>query len=428
MSCIPYSLRLGKAYQQSVADISVFNHLDSDEKKREIVQRVSAAVRYAYANNDFYRKLYIENDFHPEEIHSFEDLSRIPLVEKRNLRKVGCEDRSTPQPGRMKINTGGTSGEPLDFYIDKDAFAREWGHMHRIWSRLNYKPTDLKLTFRGKNLGNLPLRYNAVHNEYLVNAYCPSREVLAALEKVGERIRFFHGYPSAIYEFVKYCHRDRPELLELFRENLKGIFFGSEHLAPVYRDEIERKLNVPTISWYGHSEMAILAHEIEPYIYRPFYSYGFCEAVKDNEGHFKLVGTSYYNLASPFIRYDTGDLIDPIFKDGLLQQFRVTSGRIGDFIIDLGGHRISLTALIFGRHHDIFKDAKFIQISQDTPGRATLLITLEDDKATGMDSPAEKFDLSNIDIEFDYRILKEPFRTSNGKVPLRVGRSDFRLD
>ena len=48
----------------------------------------------------------------------------------------------------------------------------------------------------------------------------------------------------------------------------------------------------------------------------------------------RLIGTSYYNRVSPFIRYDTGDLVEDETKDGLMQSFRVAKGRSREFIRD----------------------------------------------------------------------------------------------
>jgi phenylacetate-CoA ligase len=296
--------------------------------------------------------------------------------------------------------------------------------MHRIWGQVGYRPTDTKLTFRGKNLGDRPLRYNSVHNEWLVNAYGRWSEVARALRALLDwgDIAYLHGYPSLIYEFARQCSSDAPDLVDELRVTLRGILFGSEFPAPVYRDTVEQVFDAPTVSWYGHSEMAILAPERgKKYHYRPFQTYGYCEAVADGDGAFRLVGTSYHNVASPFIRYDTGDLVTPAEqRDGLLTEFKIAAGRTGDFITDRNGRRISLTALIFGRHHPIFGVAQFVQVHQQRPGEATLLATLPG--RTDQETPelAEAFDTTNVAITFRFVTRSQPVRTAAGKVPLLV--------
>jgi phenylacetate-CoA ligase len=201
---------------------------------------------------------------------------------------------------------------------------------------------------------------------------------------------------------------------------LKGILLGSEYPAPPYRSVIEKAFPVPTISWYGHSEMTVLAGENgTPLVYEPFHSYGFCEAVPSPDGQMHLVGTCYDNFASPFIRYDTGDSIAPEqVENGLLASFRIQNGRLGEFVLDQTGHPVSLTALIFGRHHKAFESAEFIQISQDRPGHAILHVTT---RTLGTaDQMMKRFDLGNINMTFDIECREQPVRTERGKIPLLI--------
>src|SRR5690606_33596347 len=142
---------------------------------------------------------------------------------------------------------------------------------------------------------------------------------------------------------------------------------GSELPSPLLRETVEKLLGCSSVSWYGHTERAILAYEKEgSATYYPFFTYGFAEAL--DEG--RLVCTSYYNRASPLIRYDTGDRVDPVVNDGLLDKFKISNGREGDFIIDKLGNKIFLTGLIFGRHHELFESARHIQIYQPATGIA----------------------------------------------------------
>ena len=415
---VPYGLRLGPVYTATRREIARFATLDAAARKEEAFRRFRRAVRRAWALNEFYRSFSEVHGFKPEQLNGFEDIERAPVITKADLRAVALDDRSAYAPGRILTNTGGTSGEPLHFYLDRHAFAREWAHLHAIWDGVGYDSTELKLTFRGRNLGVCPLKYNAVYNEYLVNAYSPPEAQAEAVMQVADEISIIHGYPSAIYEFVRHCAAENRAVLDRLRQGLKGILFASEYPAPIYRDPVEAELDAPSVSWYGHSEMAVLAYEVERYVYAPFPTYGHCEAVLDDADRYHLVGTSYDNPASPFIRYDTEDLIAPQFEHGLLARFRLESGRVGEYIEDAGGNRVSLTALIFGRHHPIFGRAAFIQVRQRQPGVATIVVTLPTSDRVTLDDLRAGFDGANTDIEFDFEVRNAPERSPNGKVPL----------
>lgn len=422
ITLIPFSWRLGPKYSKSKMEIYRYQGMNSSDQRRYVFERICNTVNYAYQHNSFYREFYQQRGFTPDQLGEFDDIKKIPVVTKALLRQFPLEERSMPQVGRVLVNTGGTSGEPLHFYLERNSFAREWGHMHYIWSKLGYSQRCRKLTFRGKNLGELPLKYNPVNNEYLVNAYRGLSEVVEALSLVLNRskISFLHGYPSLIYDFARYCQKEAPFVVEQLNSSLRGIFLASEYPAPVYRDLIESVFMVPTISWYGHSEAAVLAYEARAkYRYEPLMTYGYAEAVKDEEGRYHLVGTSYHNKVSPFIRYDTGDIIVPEWDDQMLGSFTISEGRVGEFIIDKSGRRISLTALIFGRHHKVFELARFIQIRQAQPGKATIIITLpqgtDSERVTLMD---DWFDLYDVSIDFNLETRVEPYTTASGKVPL----------
>lgn len=417
---IPYRIRLGRAYADAWNRMAEFEALSAKHRRLWIADRIGSALEDVASRNSFYRDFWKSRGFDTGSFSEIGDIKRIPIIAKSDLRKVSLDDRSVREPGRILTNTGGSSGKPLDFYLDRHAFAREWAHMHAIWDRIGYVPTDTKLTFRGRNLGAEPVRYNAVYNEYLVNAYVPPDMQADAVKEIAQRVTVIHGYPSSIYEFVRYCAENRPDVLDSLRIELKGVLLASEYPAPVYRDLIEGELNTRSVSWYGHSEMAVLAYETDRSIYVPYQTYGYCEAIPDAEGHHHLVGTSYWNRVSPFIRYDTEDLIEPEFDRGMLVRFKIESGRMGEFITDANGARISLTALIFGRHHKLFGRAQFIQVRQSRPGHATLIITMAGDSPISEEQVRSGFEASNVAIEFDFELCGEPVRTPAGKVPLLV--------
>src|SRR5690606_29477513 len=145
-----------------------------------------------------------------------------------------------------------------------------------------------------------------------------------------------------------YCQNEDPELQALLTKQLKGVFFGSEYPHFHYRETIESVFEVETVSWYGHTERAVLAYEnTEKFVYEPFPTYGFAEALKMDEETYQLVATSYYNFASPLIRYNTNDVIsEPLVEGGILKRFKITKGREGEYVLDHNSKKINLTGLI----------------------------------------------------------------------------------
>lgn len=177
-------------------------------------------------------------------------------------------------------------------------------------------------------------------------------------------------------------------------------------------------MSIDTISWYGHTERCVLAYEKNrKFVYEPFQTYGYAEVVKI-DGKSELVATSYYNQASPLIRYSTNDeIMETVTEDGILQSFQMKGGRSGESVIDRDGKKINLTGLIFGRHHELFNEAKYIQVKQIAPGVIEIHYVSEN-------LPAEKaatlFDSENVNMNISFVQESEPVRTVSGKVGLLI--------
>lgn len=405
-----------------------FESLSLKERKKWIFERVFSIACYAQKHNNFYRSFYKKNNFNANLMNEYRDLLEIPIVSKSIL-KQNINDWLQPGMKDSIGNTGGTSGQPLNFCVSKVQIAREYYFMNKVWNRIGCQRKHNRVVFRGVNIGEHPCKYIQTADAYFINLYLPFSKTSNALKELftSHRMKYLHGYPSAIYQFAKFCLHEDNELLDIVNENLIGILYGSEYPAPQYRDVIEIAFPVSSISWYGHSEMVVLAAENGiQFQYEPFHAYGYCEALDmgDNETH--LVGTCYDNYSSPFIRYDIEDSIKSVSEDkDLLTAFQIDKGRLGEFIQDKNNNPVSLTAMIFGRHHKAFHKFEFVQVSQSKPGSATLHITTK--SIFENKNISSLFNLDNIDIEFDFILHQQPIRTRMGKVPLIVTEEMLKL-
>lgn len=422
ISKIPYDFRPGLAriYRERKKDIQCLKSKTTDDQKKYIFENVRKISLYAFSSIPFYQKLYAEAGVNPNNLRTFADLKEIPVITKADLQKVDLEYRSAELPDRSIVNTGGSSGNPLELYIEPRSIPHEWAHMHHIWAKLGFKQSDLKIVFGGRaDVHNL-VEYDSARHQLSLDIYSGWSAIADRLLAIYDRYKpkYLHGYPSSIFDFVIWLDINQHPLLPVLRKHIKGIFLGSEYPSPDVRQQVESLLDCKSVSWYGHTERSVLAYEKSEYgNYYPFLSYGFAEAIEDNDGS-RLICTSYYNHASPLIRYDTGDLIEPSINDGILESFRIQNGRNGEFIIDNKGNKIFLTGLIFGRHHQLFDHARHIQIHQSQPGRAVVLVVPR--STITPQAASELFDSSNVSLDFDFKILEEPKRTPAGKVPLLV--------
>lgn len=385
--------------------------------------KLTCVVRRGFQSVPYYRERFSKHGYQDDVPLTADRFARLPISTKDDLRQTPLADRTCPESGMLSINTGGTSGSPLSFSVDRSAFAREWAHMHFVWQRAGYRPQDTKLTLRGRRWdGPTAVRFNAVHNEWIVNASAPMQSVIDWIASMPQgEISWVHGYPSLVAELGTALEQADSGLTRKFRVGLQGVLLGSEYPAAIYRDVIERVMSSNVVSWYGHSEMAVLAWESARGIYQPLPSYGFTEIVFDHpdDDAGRLVVTSYDNHVHPFIRYDTGDRVSRVDGPDGCPSFRVSEGRVGEFIEDANGQRHSLTAIIFGRHHRAFDEIRHVQVEDLGAGNARLLIVPVD---SGADSASLRrgFDLDDLPIDWRIELINQPVRTESGKTPLKV--------
>lgn len=426
ISQVPYSFRpiLASSYRQSRLEINTYTSYDSIEQEKEFIfEKVKRIVYFANKYVPFYAKYYSQHHFDPDTLKSFDDLVRIPIVSKEILNKVELEERSYYKKGRYLSFTGGSTGEPFKFYSDSDQLGNEWAHFHKIWGIYGYKQSDLLLSF-SLEPEQKPVFYDSMRNALVLNIHYPFRVIAENLLKKKtdlRQIKYFRGYPSSIAEFLIFCQQEEPLLLQEIKTNLKACFLASEYPHPQFREPIERITESPTLSWYGHSERTILAYErTSPYLYEPLQSYGFCEAVSHTGDFTTLVGTSYYNNASPLIRYslDEGVQIRESVK-GMLKSFEIKEGRFGDVILDNNHTPISITHLNLSCRQATWKIARCIQVEQRKPGQLIIWVTPRN-KDISIKEIRESFDFEKINFDCEFRKINEPFRTSRGKVMLRV--------
>lgn len=423
LSLLPDCVRVGPGYRKAVRELRRAEATDPATLEQMVFGRLCALVRHACREVPFYRRFYAERGFSPDQLKAPSDWQKVPVVTKQDFQAVAIEERCAPGiPGTLS-NTGGTSGAPLTFRLGQTAISIEWAHMHALWKARGYSSSDLKLRIGGAYFpGGVPLSFHPRHNEFVVNANCPLPQVVEAVLALPlrHRIRWIHGYPSLVAEFAHALVGHGGAAAEVFRSRLHGVLLGSEFPAPVYREPITRILSSNIVSWYGHSETAVLAGETAEGIYQSLPTYGLAESVPRAEGGAeRLVCSSLHNFAHPFIRYDTGDLIQPISSIGASLAFRVAEGRVGDFVIDRNGRRLALTSIIFGRHHPGFDDLVHLQVRQDSPGRITLLI-VPHTAQVDLSALRRGFDFSGLDLEWGVEVLASPVRTQAGKISLKV--------
>lgn len=304
-----------------------------NEKRKQIVE-------FHLKNNSFYQKLTknIETD-------SWQNL---PVLTKKHL-QIPLQDRLSngfPMDKVFVNKTSGSSGDPFIFAKDKYCHALTWAsNIYRFgWFGIDFNESlqarfyGIPLDFFGQKKERLK---DFFANRYRFPVFDLSDKVLDDFLQVFRRKKFdyINGYTSSIVLFAKYLHSKKIILKDIC-PTLKVCIVTSEMLFEDDKKLMETQFGVPIVNEYGASELDLIAFENSFGEWQVNSETLFVEILDDDnqpvengvEG--KIVITSLYNKAHPFIRYEIGDRgilhPDSTLKKPILQQL---TGRTNDFAL-----------------------------------------------------------------------------------------------
>ena len=321
---------------------------------------------------------------------NYKGILDFPIIDKTIIRNNFESFLNPSNTNLIKTNTGGSSGTPFEFYLEKGiSRPKEKAHFDWYWSQFGYKPDSRVLMIRGEALADNKLyEFQAIENKLAISCYLINSTNINEVIKVVDNFKpeYIHAYPSALKNFINSIDNSGCKEINL---NIKAIFLGSEGLYTRDRNHIESYFNCKVAHWYGHSERLIHAGSC-PYSneFHIFAFYGYTELIDENmevitqpNKKGRIVATGYDNDVMPLVRYDTGDEAEyseiKECRCGFQgRSFKKIYGRKQDYIYLNDKTKVSLTAFIFGQHLDEFEVIREIQIEQEKYGNIIVRVVL----------------------------------------------------
>ncbi len=285
-------------------------------------ERVRIVVAHAYAHVPYYRRRFDECRLKPGDIRGREDLPKVPLLTRDDIRRHFDDLRSRAVPARaMRTgHTSGTTGTPLTVGYDRETVWMTYAAFdrHYRWAGCRMgRGGDRIAVVRGNVI--VPLaqqappfwRHNRRHNQLILSSFHLSKANLPhyfdALAEFAPAV--LDGYPSTLYMLAKYL-QGRGETFPV-----KAVVSSSETLYEFQRELIEERFACRVFDYYALAERVVFSGECDRHHgHHLAMELGLAEIV-DAGGRpagrgtvGKLVGTTLHNLAMPLIRYVTNDM------------------------------------------------------------------------------------------------------------------------
>ena len=363
-SFVHHQLRFNPYFKAQLRDVLAQKEWSeaqlADCQNELFLTMVQRAIRYS----SFYRKRYAEYGVDLESIRSVDDIGRLPVITKEDVRTHRDSIYIGPRWIKATGHTSGTSGTPLVVYRDYRSTVKEgaylWAQRALFGFHLGMKVVSLRGTLDRKTMRHFDRYDNCLH--------LSSFNLRAEHAKwYYEQIRQFKpqaivAYPSSV-EILANFFRERNLELEV-----PYIFTSSEQVYEHQRTKVEQVFNTTIVDWYGNAERSI-ALEQRPdghYYELPLYS------VNEYEPQ-RVLTTGLASFAFPLIRYQVDDVIVPGTAD---HPFRIEAlmGRQDDVLLLPDGTRV-------GRIGSAFLDIEGLdlaQIHQHQPDRFSIRLVVND--------------------------------------------------
>lgn len=290
---------------QQKNDVDFESYVNS--KKKDV-------VNYHLKHNSFYKSF--ASEANPLLWNS------IPVMTKRDLQQPLAQRLSEGfLTKNVYVNkTSGSSGNPFIFAKDKFCHAMTWAI---IQDRFGWYNLDFNRSKQARFYG-IPLDTKGYYKErfkdvlskrYRFSVFDLSDTAFEKHLKTFQSAKFdyINGYTSAIVQFAKFLKTENV-VLKSICPTLKACVVTSEMLFKDDKKLMERQFDIPVINEYGAAELDLIAFENPIDEWQINSETLFVEILDDNNSPVPLgdegrvVITSLYNKAHPFIRYDIGDI------------------------------------------------------------------------------------------------------------------------
>lgn len=367
--------------------------LNPQELNKLQLAGLQALVHQAWEHVPYYRQLMEAQGFGPGDVRALADLQRFPLLDKATIRANTDAMKADNATGLRRFNTGGSTGEPLIFFLGNDRVSHDvaakwratrwWGvdigdREIVVWG----SPVELGAQDRIRGLRDRLLRSRLIH------AFEMS---VANLDHFIAEIRHFQptmlfGYPSSLALIAEHAEGRG---VAMDQSGIQVAFVTSERLYDHQSAAIQRVFGCPVANGYGGRDAGFIAHAC-PNGGMHISAEDIIVEILDADGlplppgqAGEVTVTHLATGSFPFIRYRTGDI-------AVLDDSRCTCGRGLPMLREIQGRS---TDFIIAADGTVMHGLALIYILRDLPEVANFKIEQESLELTRVSVvPAEGFD------------------------------------
>ena len=353
------------------------------------VERLRAFLTDIASHVPYYSELFARCGFDPQKVQSTAALQALPLLTKATIRAHQADLKAADHGPLARYNTGGSSGEPLVFFIGKDRSSHDVGAKWRAtrWWGVDIGDTEMVVWGSPIELGaqdRLRRMRDGLMRSHLLPAFEMSEPNLdgyvASIRRTRPKMLF--GYPSALTHIARHAAQRGIDMTDL---GIRVAFVTSERLYDEQREVIASVFGCRVANGYGGRDAGFIAHEC-PAGGMHLMAEDIVVELVDAQGQVvptgqagEIVVTHLGTRDFPFVRYRTGDVAVMDERSCAcgrgLPMLKEIQGRTTDFVVAADGTVMHGLALIY-----ILRDLaglKAFKVIQDSRELTRVLLVTE---------------------------------------------------
>jgi len=342
------------------------------------LERLRRLLVHAERHVPYYRDLFARVGFRSENLRSTADIQELPLLTKADIRANTEALKSEEAVDLSRLNTGGSTGQPLIFFVGRERVTHDVAAKWRATRWWGVDIGDREIVMWGS-----PIELTSQDRMRDVRDRLFRTELLSAFQMSDEKLddfvrrirarrpKMLFGYPSAIALVAKFAEKRRIAMDDL---GIKVAFVTAERLYDEQKESIGRVFGCSVANGYGGRDSGFIAHQC-PNGGMHVTAEDVIVEIVDGERRIQAPGESgeivVTHLATkdfPFIRYRTGDF-------GVLDDARCSCGRGLPLLKEIKGRA---TDFVVSQDGTVMHGLALIYVVRDLPGIDAFKIVQED--------------------------------------------------
>ncbi|PCJ25777.1 MAG: hypothetical protein COA94_05830 [Rickettsiales bacterium] len=343
---------------RTIHRILKFDRMNKRETKIFQYKRLKKILAHAYKNIPLYQEKWDKAGFHPDQFRSLDDLSKIPITTKEDLRhlhvkSIIAKNNKNEHENLRLIGSSGSTGQKLVVASSESKWDYDvlLSSAHYINKRYN---TNIHKALIMLDFGNRSIESSVERMLGLIPFISKRIKTISYKTKPAKIIEILKEYqPDTIYSYPStmslLCHYIEQNNIEV--DELRYVVLTSEVIFKNLRRDIKSIFNATIIGGYGATEVGVIGYQYGDNDYFDLVSWKNIVEIENDKflkgKHLHTLGTvlvtDLIGFTSPVIRYsglgDLGKLIEP--KRSGFPALSELHGRKSILLTSCGGAHLS---------------------------------------------------------------------------------------